>query len=516
MNILLVTTISGESLLNEVLKNFRFRKHAFRVFRSEAQVACLINTETLLREMLESNIRFKEYDLIILPGLVRGSASVISKAIGVPTVKGTIYVGDLPEMIKYLDRGVEFSPELPADVIIRRELNLSLSLRVREMIKSKEAFFKLSTVKVPLRPPPLILLYEHVLSNSGNNTPGGELPLKRLRNHGFEGVILGFESERIDYKSFHHYVELLRENRFLVGVDAPNYGGLSKDVFSRVDLVMNIDLGSLQYVSKYLREGAGIVVIPQNLKDLNSSIKNLKETVSEALQLGIRKIIIDPLLRPPLLGLAESLVRFRSSIENINFPHLFGMPNIYELVDADTAGSIALLTSLAYELGASALLVTESSNKAKGAIKESSISREITYRASIRKSPPINVGIDLLVIKDKKDIHVKPPPLESKVPVAEVKGFVPIHLEGGVYLKIYVDMKANDVVVDVHSSRTHEVIKRYRGNEVLSLGRELIREQKLSPEHSLYLGFELSKAAIALQLQKSYVQDAPIFKFRYD
>jgi len=513
MNILLVTTLSGDSLLREVLKDLeKGSKHNFSVFRSSSQVACLATMESLLREMLRSNVKFEDYDLIILPGLIRGSARVISEALGVPAVKGTIYVGDLPEMIKYLDQGITFSPELPADAIIKRELYLTLSPRVKEVIESKEAFFWLSKTKFPLRPPPLILLYEHIISDSSSR----KFPLVRLKKRGFEGVILGYESGHEGPQRFFSYAELLRDKGLIVGVDALEYEGINKDILSSVDLVMNVNLDNLPTVSKYLKEGSGIVVIPQETKDVRSTLESLSAVISEAIRIGIQKVIVDPLIRPPLLGLSESIVRFARSIKEINLPHLFGMPNVYELIDADTPGAIALLLSLAYELGASALLITESSNKAHGVIEESSISREMIYRAGVRKSPPIDVGLDLLVVKDKREIIVKPPELSREVPLVMIKKFIPLQLDKKIYLKIYVDKDRKDVIVDVHSSTTHKVIKRYRGKDVLSLGRAITRDQNLSPEHSFYLGFELSKAAVALQLHKNYVQDAPIFRFRYD
>ena len=512
MKILLVTTVSGDRLLREVLETLKNSKHNFGVFRSEAQIACLATAGSVLKEMLSSDEEFSRYDLVILPGLVRGSASVITKAIGVPAVKGTIYVGDLPEMIKYLDQGMEFSPELPADAIIRKELYSTLSLRVKEVIESKEAFFWLSGVKVPLRPPPIILLYEYIINNSLIK----KIPLERLKKRGFEGVVLGFESGFKGIQSFSKYSELLKENGLLVGVDALEYDELGKDVLNSVDLVMNVNLRNLCSISKHIKEGTGIVVIPYITKDLQSPVESISKTVSEAMKIGIHKVIVDPLLRPPLLGLSESLIRFARSIKEINLPHLFGMPNIYELIDADTLGSIALLTSLAYELGASVFLVTESSNKAKGVIEESSASREIVYRASVRKSPPIDVGLDLLVVKDKRDLSIQPPKVSDETPIVEIRKFIPLQLDKEIYLKIYIDKASRDVIVDVHSSRNHKVVKRYRSNDVLGLGRALVREQSLSPEHSLYLGFELSKAAIALQLRKSYIQDVPIFKFRYD
>ena len=54
MRILLVTTVSGDRLLREVLKSLRGVKHRFKVFRSKAQIACLATTESILNEMKSS------------------------------------------------------------------------------------------------------------------------------------------------------------------------------------------------------------------------------------------------------------------------------------------------------------------------------------------------------------------------------------------------------------------------------------------------------------------------------
>jgi dihydropteroate synthase len=88
---------------------------------------------------------------------------------------------------------------------------------------------------------------------------------------------------------------------------------------------------------------------------------------------------------------------------------MMGLSNVYELIDADTHSVIALLTSIAMELGVSVLLVTEESRKSINAVYEVVKTRDMVYRAYIRKSHPIDTGIDLLVIKEKRYRGIKPP-----------------------------------------------------------------------------------------------------------
>ena len=64
----------------------------------------------------------------------------------------------------------------------------------------------------------------------------------------------------------------------------------------------------------------------------------------------------DPVLDPPMQGLAESLQRYVLFREaNPHFPLFFGAGNVTELMDADTQGVNALLAALAAELGAAML-----------------------------------------------------------------------------------------------------------------------------------------------------------------
>jgi dihydropteroate synthase len=85
-----------------------------------------------------------------------------------------------------------------------------------------------------------------------------------------------------------------------------------------------------------------------------------------------------------------------------------------------------------------------------------------------------------------------------------------------VYLKIFVDRVRNEVIVDAYRREDGALLARFSGHDVLSLGRHVVQKLGLGSQHALYLGYELSKAQIALQLCKSYEQDSPLFKFKCD
>ena len=53
------------------------------------------------------------------------------------------------------------------------------------------------------------------------------------------------------------------------------------------------------------------------------------------------------------------------------------------------------------EVGIQNLIISEASRKAKGAMAEAIIARDMVYEAFIRKSPPINLSNNLLILKRK-------------------------------------------------------------------------------------------------------------------
>ena len=99
----------------------------------------------------------------------------------------------------------------------------------------------------------------------------------------------------------------------------------------------------------------------------------------------------------------ESFVAFQEFAErNPNVPLFVGVSNVTELFDADSVGVNALLARLSSEVGASILLATEKSNKAKGTVTEEVAAAKMMFLAKKRGSVPKDLGIDLLILKDKR------------------------------------------------------------------------------------------------------------------
>ena len=160
-------------------------------------------------------------------------------------------------------------------------------------------------------------------------------------------------------------------------------------------------------------------------------------------------------------------------------------------MDTDSNGANALLAGIAMELGASILFTPEESGKTTGSVRELSIASKMMFLAKQRKSIPKDLGIDLLVFKDKKRR---------------------VDLAGEDYEELphYKSEEEMNVVVHFIRTKAQAVIEGRSAKEVYE---EIIRKGLVSRlEHAAYLGSELQKAEIALLTGKEYVQDFELFK----
>ena len=446
---------------------------------------------------------------MIIPGLVRGSTRVIEEVLGCRVVKGSRYAGDIPAILELLEEGLELSSEVPADDLYRERFLSSLESSLRSLVASRVPAFNLRAVQVYRDPPPTLLLLE-VNVDRGEDFVGR---VGRALEAGFEGVVVGCGSTCGKVELLARAVSRVRElvGDLPVGLDVSRPGELTPDLVEGVDLVMNVSARDVDRVAGVLGSGKGVVVIPEDISSLEAALGSVRRALERLEEVGVRKVLVDPLVKPPGLGLAESLVRFYHFRRSLSYPHLFSTANVYEMIDADSHGIVALLLSLALELGASAVLATEESDKAFWAVEEHAVARLMVYSSSARRSPPKDVpyGADLLVLKEKRLSAAKPP--EVGAPVKRV-GTVPYTPDPRYFVRIYVDHSRGEVVVDVHDAKSGAALARYAGTEATSLARAVVRDLELTPEHSAYLGYELCKAELALRLRRSYVQDLELLK----
>jgi dihydropteroate synthase len=128
--------------------------------------------------------------------------------------------------------------------------------------------------------------------------------------------------------------------------------------------------------------------------------------------------------------------------------------------------------------------------------------------AYYKNAPPKNLGLSLLVLKDKRRVdtvfeegYTVVDAVEEEKPVKlDPLGIFKIRVnhELGCIEALYIGVKGRILI----RGRSAKAIQ----NKILELG--LVSELS----HAFYLGRELMKAEIALQLDKNYTQEMPLFR----
>jgi len=431
------------------------------------------------------------YDLILIPGAITADFSEAERKLSTKVRLGPKHAADLGFVLKNLDT-LELSRTVPACVFLEEQIRSRSKEELERLEQEASYAFRLRGIKIG-GTSRMKVLAEIV---DANRLPEDLLgrKIEYFQQQGADLIDLGFspdatvESARASLKSAQEKTDLplsidtVRADLIRAGID----GG--------ADLVLSLNAANLETTGRLVADaGIPAVVIP------GPGGQSLEENVRAALSLGIQ-VVADPVLDPPLQGLMPSLIRyanFRRLFSDI--PLFFGAGNVTELLDADSVGANALLAALAAEIGASLLFTPEYSSKARGSINELAISSQMMSLALNRKTPPKDLGIDLLVLKEKRMFWRDEPPAMAEEAGAD-------HLyqmdPAGCFRITLADGK---ILVRNHST----AISGTRAGDILNtlIDRHLVSRL----DHAGYLGRELEKAELALQLQRNYVQDEPLF-----
>jgi dihydropteroate synthase-like protein len=174
-----------------------------------------------------------------------------------------------------------------------------------------------------------------------------------------------------------------------------------------------------------------------------------------------------------------------------------------------------LLARLSSEVNASMLLATEESSKAQGTVWEEAVAAKMMFLAKKRDSVPKDLGIDLLVLKDKRkreEAYDEKLEADAQVTVADEKP-EPATVDPQGVFRITVDRNA-ETIVALHfatpeAEKPSTIVKGETAEAVYAKIVEMGLVTRL--DHAAYLGSELAKAEIALQTGKEYIQDRELF-----
>ncbi len=488
------------------------------VIELPVSVAAFLSPEIIAKQ-LKSKIS-RDYDLILIPGLVRGDTSLIEDEIKIPTFKGPKYASDIPMILNNLE--VPLSKIYPADHIFKKsgieEYQRFVSQLEKTIVENTRNFKigrGIKPIYVGLNFPPRILAeivdapkltLEKILSIAKYFIESGASMID-------VGAVLGEDNSN----KLGEIVSLIKEKFSVpVSIDSLLPSEIEAGVEAGADPILSLDYGNINEL-KQITKDVAVVLLPTNVKEgylpktAQERVESLLGLYKVAERFGFEKIIADPLLESPINpGLAKSLASyyfFRQSNESV--PMMFGVGNVTEFMDVDSVGVNGLLASLAVELGVSILLTTEHSVKTRRSVYELARTVIMAFLAYKKEKPLKDLGLSLF--KSKSKIEYVEPSIE-KVEIIETDIAEESYTsdpEG--YFKIWVNHEEGQIYILFKSSRSDRELM-FRGLSAESLGKRIISLGLISRlDHALYLGRELSKAETCLLLGKSYVQDINIF-----
>ena len=488
--ILVVTSERLEPIVKENIP--RLEGYDIDVWGLPIDVVALLTPQSLKRLLvLESKKRnkdLKEYDFIIVSGMIPGDLEPLWNELGTKVVKGTKTLSDFYLMIKNFDKVKELlNPREPLDESLNELRLKEFASTLKDM--NYESVLEIGDIRLPPSPPPAFLAAE-ILDNEDVEEKLNEA------SEVADLVIIGSTSTTPNPHKVPKLVKLAKKYFDVVGFDSmfPSEHLAAKDA----DIILSLDKGKMDKL--VTMKDKTFVLIPGDSSanywptTAEEKVKSIEENLERAHSLGFRRLILDPILSPFPFTL-ESLLALRK-LKDIKMPKMVGLSNFVELVDADSHGVTFALASLAFEAGASIIMVTEHSAKCKGNWYEAKLALSMLTVAKKKSTLPKDLGVDLLVVKEKR---VERERLE-KVNLKEARD-QRFKIEPSI-VRIWVEGK--DVFAKC-KGYGKEVT--YTGDPYL-IGKSLIAEGCVKePSHALYLGWELHKAFMASKLDKSYIQE---------
>jgi dihydropteroate synthase-like protein len=299
------------------------------------------------------------------------------------------------------------------------------------------------------------------------------------RANGADVIDLGWPA-RGDFPDVERTLVALKDRGFVVSLDTFHRDDVLRANRIGFDYLLSVNGSNLDLAREV---SARVVVIP----DFGAGLDSLERNIAQLDAWGV-PYIIDPVLDPLNFGFTESLHRFYEvRHRHPEVEMLMGLGNITELTDADSPGINALMAGVMTELNIGYVLTTEVISWARGAVRELDIARRLMHYAARRRTLPKHIDDRLLTVKD--------PPFgfytedELRAMQRDVKDQ---------NLRIFTD----DRFIYVFNRALF-----VKGTNI----REIFRQLGVTDaSHAFYLGQELQKAALAVQLGKKYIQEQPL------
>ena len=495
---------------------------------AETQVAAFLTPNQIIKEIHEHfEDRLDEIDLILVPGLIRKDTFLIAEEFNIPCYKASTDAADLAMVLDLVD-DLELSQSTPADKLIIEE-------------KKKQALKFIEDFENDIEKRDELLKKENNILV--RNLPvGDDFPMRVLSEIASAPILskedlikkaeffVASGSDMIDIGMIagedrsDQIPDLIDTLRPIVGdrplsIDTLNPNEIRAAVEHGIDMVLSLDNGNYAELLPLLKEkNVPAVILPTNFSEgfvphsPEERIESMQKLVDACDGLDVVcDLILDPVNSASIV---DSIISFNEFHKIDKKPMFFGIGNVIELMDTDSVGANALLAGIAMEIGASILFTPEESGKTHGSVRELAIASKMMFLAKYRQSIPKDLGIDLLVFKDKKkrfDLKQEAediPTIKQEEPMKFVRDKA-----GSFKIRVEHDITVKDSYISVTHFKRNQADISFEGKTAREIYEEIIKKGLVTRmEHAAYLGSELQKAEIAMLTGKEYVQDFELFK----
>lgn len=342
--ILFLTGSLAEKQLRSVLEKMQ-PDFYYKVHQLGLKVAALMTAEMIERKLKDTFGATK----IIVPGRCRGDLDALSQKLGIPVIRGTEEVKDLP-------------------------LFFGKKRQIANLDNYSVKIFAEITDAPNLTVPQILARAEYYKANGADVIDLGCLP-------------------STPFPHMEEAIAALKQANFLVSLDSLETQDLLRGGKAGADYLLSLHEGSLWIADEV---NAIPILIPQTHEDLTSLNRAIEKMQAKNLP-----FIVDPILDPIHFGFTASIVRYHEVRKNHpDVEMMLGIGNITELTHADTAGMNALLLGICSELNINHILATQVSHHASRAIKEADLARRIMFAAKEHDTLPKHINDGLMALHE--------------------------------------------------------------------------------------------------------------------
>ena len=277
-------------------------------------------------------------------------------------------------------------------------------------------------------------------------------------------------------------VKALKDIGLRVSVDSFHALEIELAVGAGAELVLSVNGANREAAADW---GCEVVVIPDSIPTLGG----LEETINllDKQRVSYR---VDPILEPIGVGFADSLGRYLTVRRR--YPEaemMMGIGNLTELTDCDSAGVNLLLLGFCQELGIRSVLTTQVINWARSSVKECDIARRLVFHSVRHQVVPKNTTDQLVALRDPR-----------------------LYVRGDESLReLAAKLRDPSFRIFAEREKLHLMTANFyqQADDPFQLFANALEScsERVDPSHAFYLGYELAKATIALNLGKQYEQD---------